>query len=249
MTAETADSPDNPDNSDNLAGDPENAAPEPAPLPAHLAEIADALGPDVEVTEQFGRILATVPAARWVDALTAARDGLGADFLDWLTGVDELEAGYLVAAFVVSTAERGPGRLGKARGVILRTRIAKDAEQGAKLASATGVYRGAAWHERETFEMFGIEFTGHEGLKPLLLPDGFEGHPLRKDFVLAARVAKAWPGAKEPGESEHHAASPGRRRMLPPGVPGDEWLKPYRAPEPTEGDAGAAAQNEPEGAE
>jgi NADH-quinone oxidoreductase subunit C len=252
MTAETADSPDNPDasgNSDNPVGNAEIAAPEPAPPPAHLAEIADALGPDVEVTEQFGRILATVPAARWVEALTAARDGLGADFLDWLTGVDELADGYLVAAFVVSTADRGPGRLGKARGVILRTRIAKDAEQGARLASATGVYRGAAWHERESFEMFGIEFTGHEGLKPLLLPDGFEGHPLRKDFVLAARVAKAWPGAKEPGESEHHAASPGRRRMLPPGVPGDEWLKPYRAPRPAEGDAGAAAQNEPEGAE
>jgi NADH-quinone oxidoreductase subunit C len=236
MTAETADSPDNPDNPDNPAGNPRSA-----PLPAHLAEIADALGPDAEVTEQFGRILATVPAARWVEALTAARDGLGADFLDWLTGVDELAEGYLVAAFVVSTADRGPGRLGKARGVILRTRIAKDAEQGASLASATGVYRGAAWHERETFEMFGIEFTGHEGLRPLLLPDGFEGHPLRKDFVLAARVAKAWPGAKEPGESEHHAASasPGRRRMLPPGVPGEEWLKPYRAPRPAEGHAGA----------
>ena len=217
--------------------------PPPPPLPAHLAEIAEALGPEVEVTEQFGRILATVPAARWVAAMTAARDGLGADFLDWLTGVDELEAGYLVAAFVASTADRGPGRLGKARGLILRTRVAKDAGQGAKLASVTGVYRGAAWHERETFEMFGIEFTGHEGLKPLLLPDGFEGHPLRKDFVLAARVAKAWPGAKEPGESDHHpaAASPGRRRMLPPGVPGEEWLKPYRAPDPTERDAGPEA--------
>ena len=214
---------------------PENEASGPPALPAHLAAIADALGPEVEVTEQFERILATVPAERWVEAVTAARDELGADFLDWLTGVDELEAGYLVAAFVVATADRGPGKLGKAQGVILRTRIAKDAEQGARLASVTGVYRGAAWHERETFEMFGIEFAGHEGLRPLLLPDGFEGHPLRKDFILAARVAKAWPGAKEPGESDHHVAataSPGRRRMLPPGVPGDEWLKPYRAPEP-----------------
>ena len=212
---------------------------EPEPLPPHLATIADALGPDAEVTEQFGRVLGTVPPSGWVAALTAARDGLGADFLDWLTGVDELEAGYLVAAFVVSTEDRGPDGLGKARGLILRTRVPKDAEQGAKLASATGVYRGAAWHERETFEMFGIEFTGHEGLKPLLLPDGFEGHPLRKDFVLASRVAKAWPGAKEPGESDHQpaAASPGRRRMLPPGVPGEGWLKPHREPvaEPGEG--------------
>jgi NADH-quinone oxidoreductase subunit C len=217
---------------DSPSGVPENPeTPDaPAPVDPELAAVAAALGPDAEVVAQYGRIRATVPAAQWVDALTAARDGLGADFLDWLTGVDELEAGYLVAAFVAATADRGPGRLGKARGVILRTRIAKDAEQRATLASAVGVYRGAAWHERETHEMFGIEFTGHDDIKPLLLPDGFEGHPLRKDFVLASRVAKAWPGAKEPGESEHHAASPGRRRMLPPGVPGEEWLKPYEPP-------------------
>ena len=215
------------------------AAPEPeAAVPPELAAVSAALGPQVEVVEQYERILATVPSPRWVEALTAARDALGADFLDWLTAVDELEEGYLVAAFVVASADRGPGRLGKARGVILRTRVAKDAQRRGTLASAVGVYRGAAWHEREVFEMFGIEFTGHEGLKPLLLPDGFEGYPLRKDFVLASRVAKAWPGAKEPGESEHHAAasSPGRRRMLPPGVPGEEWLKPYSPPPPEDGE-------------
>jgi NADH-quinone oxidoreductase subunit C len=215
-------------------GPEQGAAAEPA-LPPALAAVRAALGPQVEVVEQYERILATVPPGRWAEAMTAARDVLGADFLDWLTAVDELEEGYLVAAFVVATADRGPGRLGRAQGVILRTRVAKDAEQGATLASVVGVYRGAAWHEREAFEMFGIEFTGHEGLRPLLLPDGFEGHPLRKDFVLASRVAKAWPGAKEPGESEHQAAagSPGRRRMLPPGVPGEEWLKPH---EPAPGD-------------
>src|SRR4051794_38238221 len=65
--------------------------------------------------------------------------------------------------------------------------------------------------------MFGVVFEGHPNLVPLLLPDGFEGHPLRKDFVLAARVAKPWPGAKEPGESGHGA--PSRRRVRPPGVP------------------------------
>jgi NADH-quinone oxidoreductase subunit C len=66
--------------------------------------------------------------------------------------------------------------------------------------------------------MFGVDFIGHPGLEPLLLPPEFEGHPLRKDFVLASRVAKAWPGAKEPGESEEAGA--GRRApMRPPGVP------------------------------
>jgi NADH-quinone oxidoreductase subunit C len=71
--------------------------------------------------------------------------------------------------------------------------------------------------------MFGLEFEGFDDgsgypLRPLLLPEGFEGNPLRKSFVLAARVSKPWPGAKEPGESDTHAA-PSRRKMLPPGVP------------------------------
>jgi NADH-quinone oxidoreductase subunit C len=73
--------------------------------------------------------------------------------------------------------------------------------------------------------MFGIGFDGHPGLAPLLLPDGFEGTPLRKEFVLASRVAKDWPGRKEPGESDAErrtgtGATPGRRRaVMPPGVP------------------------------
>ena len=72
--------------------------------------------------------------------------------------------------------------------------------------------------------MFGIDFVGHPHLVPLLLPEGFEGHPLRKDFVLAARAAKAWPGAKEPGESG--SGAPSRRKMLPPGVPDPQTWGP-----------------------
>ena len=98
----------------------------------------------------------------------------------------------------------------------LRTRVPR---ADPRLGSLIEVFPGAGWHERETYEMFGVEFDGHPHLVPLLLPDGFTGHPLRKDFVLAARVAKEWPGAKEPGES-HTGAT--RRRMRPPGVP-DDW--------------------------
>ncbi len=85
------------------------------------------------------------------------------------------------------------------------------------VATVVPIFPGAAWHERETHEMFGIDFAGHPDLKPLLLPPEFEGHPLRKEFVLASRVAKPWPGAKEPGESEHTATR--RQPMRPPGVP------------------------------
>ncbi len=207
--------------------------------------LARATGGTAEVRENFGQALAVVPPEQWIAALTAARDELGATFFDWLTAVDELENGYTVAAFVCAPADPETGAEGNAetgaqngtraeaglkrgQGLLLKTLVPRDK---AELPTATTVYRGANWHERETFEMFGVVFTGHPDLKPLLLPDGFEGHPLRKDFILASRVAKAWPGAKEPGESDHDGgkASPGRRRILPPGVPGEEWLKPLPA--------------------
>jgi NADH-quinone oxidoreductase subunit C len=56
------------------------------------------------------------------------------------------------------------------------------------------VFAGANWHERETAEMFGIDFAGHPNLIKLYLPGAFEGHPLRKDFPLLARMVKPWPG-------------------------------------------------------
>jgi len=58
----------------------------------------------------------------------------------------------------------------------------------------TKVYAGADWHERETWEMYGVTFDGHNGLRHLYLPSDFEGHPLRKDFPLLARIVKPWPG-------------------------------------------------------
>ena len=56
------------------------------------------------------------------------------------------------------------------------------------------VYAGANWHERETHEMFGINFAGHPDLRNMYLPTEFEGYPLRKDFPLLARMVKPWPG-------------------------------------------------------
>jgi NADH-quinone oxidoreductase subunit C len=64
------------------------------------------------------------------------------------------------------------------------------------------LYPGANWHERETMEMFGVAFEGHPQPVKLLLPEPFEGHPLRKDFALMTRVAKPWPGEAEGEEGE-----------------------------------------------
>ena len=68
----------------------------------------------------------------------------------------------------------------------------------------TNTYAGAEWHERETWEMFGITFTGHPNLIHIYLPGEFEGFPLRKDFPLLSRMVKPWPGLVDvepmPGE-------------------------------------------------
>jgi NADH-quinone oxidoreductase subunit C len=186
--------------------------------------VAGRLQGETGIDASFGQDTVDVPRAEWVLAHEAARD-LGFTFFDWLTGVDQLDAetdaGFDVVSHLWSMAAR--------EHLFLRTRVPVDAAGTAagnaagddgRLATLTGVFSGASWHERETFEMFGVIFEGHPNLVPLLLPDGFEGHPLRKDFVLAARAAKAWPGAKEPGESDADVtSSPGRRKTRPPGVP------------------------------
>ncbi|MFE9249891.1 NADH-quinone oxidoreductase subunit C [Streptomyces sp. NPDC007088] len=174
-------------------------------------EPTELFGPEAAAEEAYGLLTVDVPAGTWTTALETARRTLGCTYFDWLSAVDEPGTGFRVCAHVVALAP--------VRRLLLRTTVPHEAPV---LASAVGVYAGAAWHERETHEMFGVRFEDHPGLTPLLLPENFEGHPLRKDFVLAARVAKAWPGAKEPGESGHGA--PKRRQMLPPGVPDpNEW--------------------------
>ncbi|MFB6843802.1 NADH-quinone oxidoreductase subunit C [Streptomyces sp. NPDC056373] len=200
-------------------------------LPAPAEEL---FGPDATAEESYEVLTVDVPPAAWITALETARDRLGCTYFDWLSAVDEPGTGFRVTAHVAA--------LSPVRRLLLRTTVPHEAPT---LPTAVDVYAGAAWHERETYEMFGITFEGHPALDHLLLPENFEGHPLRKDFVLAARVAKAWPGAKEPGESEH--GGPKRRQMLPPGVPDpNEWgpLKGQLPPAPARG-AGRAAGERP----
>ena len=144
----------------------------------------------------------------WRAAVEAAlADGFG--FFDWLGGVDEIGRTDELRVILVlrSVTEAAATRQ-------LDTAVPRSTPQ---LASIRDLLAGAAWAERETAELFGVEFVGGERGR-LLLGPGFVGAPLRKDEVLAARTGVDWPGAKEPGES----GDPGegsRRRLVPTGVP------------------------------
>jgi NADH-quinone oxidoreductase subunit C len=159
-------------------------------------------------------VATSVPAEQWVEAVTAARDD-GFAFFEWLAGVDEIGRAEVIRVVLVL---RSLERVAETR--MLSTEVPRDEP---RLDTISHLFAGAGWHEREAGEMFGVEFVGGDPRRLLLAPE-FEGTPLRKEEVLAARAAVPWPGAKEPGESSVSTAgpgaqAPGRRRMVPPGVP------------------------------
>lgn len=150
--------------------------------------------------ESFGSWCVEVDRVDWPSTARTGRDRFGLSYLDWLGGVDEGAAGFAVVAHVLD-----PVRMVH---LLLRTVLPREEPT---VASITAVYAGASWHEREAAEMFGIGFDDHPDPTALLLSAAITGHPLRKDFVLSARVETAWPGAPEPGRP--------RSRARPLGIP------------------------------
>jgi NADH:ubiquinone oxidoreductase subunit C len=160
--------------------------------------LTDLLGGDAIVASrtEYQTFTVEVAPASWLDLVLACRDErvLAYDYFDCLFGVDAREEGFDVVAVLYSTSTGNR--------ICLRTRC-PGGREAPTCPSIVEAYRGADWHERETWDMFGIEFEGHPGLEPRILTvENFEGWPLRKDFHLASRVAKPWPGVKEPAETD-----------------------------------------------
>jgi NADH-quinone oxidoreductase subunit C len=191
--------------------------PEPDPDPVHVelldriqAELGDAV---VEHESIHGVLVVRVAPDVWARVATVAKTTLECDFLSFISGIDWMpapreggdEAGGDTSA-PVQPSEMTFGAAGSAGrfqlvAIVESTQrrwtvvFKSDVDEADPVAASwASVYPGADWHERETWEMFGVRFDGHPHLRHLYLPAEFEGHPLRKDYPLLARVVKPWPG-------------------------------------------------------
>jgi len=169
------------------------------PAPSDAAEDPDvtalAAGVDGSVAEAVafaGQVTVTVPGEKLLEACRFLKAERGFDFLVDLTAVDwpEREEGRFDVVHWLHRFEDN-------RRLRLRTVVA----EGEPVASVTGVWKTANWLEREVYDMFGIHFEGHPNLERILTWEGFNGHPLRKDFPVEGidTGAAIYPDVYPPG--------------------------------------------------
>lgn len=122
-----------------------------------------------------GTVTVTIPADRILELCERLKSELGYDFLVDLTAVDrpDREEGRFDVIYWLH-------RYSDSKRLRLLAVVAEDRE----IESVTSVWGAANWMEREVYDLFGVVFTGHPGLERILTWEGFNGHPLRKDFPV-----------------------------------------------------------------
>lgn len=153
--------------------------------PGELRELKEKF-PGLAVAQEEPDLVLEVPAGDLLGVAGHLKERLGFNFLLFVTAVDRVD--YLE---VVS----GLRSLKTRRDVFLKVPVPADDPQ---VPSLTSLWPAANWDERETYDLFGVRFTGHPDLRRILLPDDWEGHPLRKSYPLdgrPARVLKSGQGA------------------------------------------------------
>ncbi len=147
-------------------------------MDSRLEKIANVLQQQAGGTaEEFrGEVRITVPAAKIVDTLLFLRDEHEFSLLSLLTAIDywpQEHPRYMVIYSLTSLTQK----------LVLQVRVPLDSEH-ASLPTVTGVFETANWRERELYDMFGIQIEGHPDLRRILMPDDWDGHPLRRDYPL-----------------------------------------------------------------
>ncbi len=142
------------------------------------AYVSGKLNVTPEVT--FGELCLHADAANILDVLTFLRDDAECRFVCFIDicGADypEREKRFDVVYHLLSPYKNS------------RVRVKVQADEEGTVPSAIPVFPAANWYERETFDLYGILFSGHPDLRRILTDYGFAGHPLRKDFPVTGHV-------------------------------------------------------------
>lgn len=155
---------------------PKPAAPTPQPWESELTErFKNRYGSGIcEASSYLGQNYFIVDHAIVHDMLRELRQDEGFDYCVDITAVhypkkeQPLEVVYILYSFTKNT----------------RVRVKTAINEGVDIPTTVDIWPTTNWLEREVFDMFGIKFTGHPDLKRILLPDGWKGHPLRKDYPI-----------------------------------------------------------------
>jgi NADH-quinone oxidoreductase subunit C len=144
----------------------------------------------LDVREFRGQVSVSLKKERILDICRYLHDdpGLFLDYLVDVCGVDYLgkkEKRFEVVYHLYSIKHR--------HAVRIKAEVAGD---NPSIDSVMPIWTGANWHEREAYDMYGIIFNGHPDLRRILLPEDWEGYPLRKDYPLQG-PEKEWPGFLE----------------------------------------------------
>ncbi|MGH3110543.1 MAG: NADH-quinone oxidoreductase subunit C [Gaiellaceae bacterium] len=167
----------------------------------------------VETHERYGETTFDVDPARLIEVCTVLRDAHGFNFLSDVSPVDYLGWGEVGVAGHLGTAGgrdlNEPGSQGLARqpeakpkrfavsyhllrvsDEPARLRLHAWLDDGEPVPSVVSVWPAADWFEREAYDMMGIVFEGHPNLVRILMPDDWDGHPLRKDYPLGGEPVR-----------------------------------------------------------
>jgi len=156
-------------------GPPDPLPPADAVVPAFITSLQQAVA-GTTLSLYLGDWTVIVPAAHIVEAATHLRDAPEAAFdycsdltaTDWPPRAERFDVIYCL----YSTRHRH------------RVRLKVKVAENQPLASVTGVWTAANWLEREVYDMFGVNFTGHPDRRRILMPDDWQGYPQRKDYPL-----------------------------------------------------------------
>jgi NADH-quinone oxidoreductase subunit C len=178
-------------------------------IAALSAEVPGAQYEELESSDSNVTPVILVPAEHLLATAQALRETPGLEFHAFsdVTAVDfypQRQPRFDVVYHFVSPHRRAR----------VRVKVRLDLSQ--PVSSVTPVWPGAGWMEREVYDLFGIVFEGHEDLRRLMMPDDWEGHPLRKDYPVQLRKDAATYMPLQVTEEEFRANLERDRQLRPP---------------------------------